>query len=128
MESLSSENSNLDNRVQELESRVQELEDRVDTVNGEKDQLELEKEALVSEKQQLDLVIAEKNEQLDHLEMTNTNLLSDVEEARSQLTTQQKKLEEIKNSVISGGEEQSKVDEEVDKVYDDQGEVKEDIG
>merc|ERR1711971_1104747 len=59
--------------------------------------------------------------------MTNTNLMSDAEEARAQLSTQQKKLEEIKNSVISGGEEQSQVDEAVDQVYDDQGQLKEDI-
>ena len=65
--------------------------------------------------------------------MANTNLMADAEEARTQLSTQQRKLEEIKNSVISGESQvdeavdQKQVDEVVDKVYDDQGELQEDI-
>merc|ERR1712012_968186 len=65
--------------------------------------------------------------------MTNTNLMADTEEAKTQLSTQQKKLEDIKNSVISGESQvdgavdQKQVDEVVDKVYDDQGELQEDI-
>merc|ERR1712147_608448 len=87
----------------------------------------LEKEELVGENERLQQFITEKTELVEHLEMTNTNLMSDAEEARAQLSTQQKKLEEIKNSVISGGEEQSQVDEAVDQVHDDQGQLREDI-
>jgi len=120
LQSLREEKSNLDNLVLELENNL-------DTLRTEKDHVLLEKEEFVSENERLQQVIVEKTELVEHLEMTNTNLMSDAEEARAQLSTQQKKLEEIKNSVISGGEEQSQVDEAVDQVYDDQGQLKEDI-
>ena len=85
LQSLSQEKSNLDNLVLEIE-------DNLDTIRGEKDQVLMEKEEIASENERLQQVLAEKTELVEHLEMTNTNLMSDVEEARTQLSTQQKTM------------------------------------
>ena len=124
---LQSELQNLREENTNVKTSRRQTEISLDTVSGERNQLLTEKEELVYENEQLQKVIAEKNELLDQLEMTNINLQSDAEDAKNQLRSQLKRLEDIKNSVISGAEEQKLVDEAVDKIYDDQGELKEDI-
>ena len=124
---LQSELQNLREENTNVKTSRRQTEISLDTVSGERNQLLTEKEELVYENEKLQQVIAEKNELLDQLEMTNTNLQSDAEDAKNQLRSQLKRLEDIKNSVISGAVEQKLVDEAVDKIYDDQGELKEDI-
>jgi len=124
---LQSELQNLREENTNVKTSRRQTEISLDTVSGERNQLLTEKEELVYENEKLQQVIAEKNELLDQLEMTNSNLQSDAEDAKNQLRSQLKRLEDIKNSVIIGAEEQKLVDEAVDKIYDDQGELMVDI-